>query len=475
MKLIIVIIIKLLVNTTVASGQNATYFLAYNFANLTESLNLNNLLVINKEIKNIATHLLKLKNKSHYHNILFQQVIKGCATINLKLNNLGLRENKRHKRDTAIINLGLISEYLGISSTQTTDELSNRILNIENEIKDGQTDTKQILLNYSHQLIILKKLHELERNNSLNSVRSIFYYLKLTSMASHLRSIIHDIELSHLSWKSGHPSTSLFDINVLQKGLTEIRNNNSFPLIQSNNFTQIANIGNSLDTKIRNNILTQTVTIPLIDYNDICHLSKKNTLECIGFKTYINESECTFIGNDKFACKTRPCKIMNSSNSNCTRISDHSYFLDTNTIPCAIKDSQLDKINNVLLNKEQVIYIELSLSMECNGLLIPSSKKESRIFTNHLLVNISENTLSDFNYSLDTDHRLVKDLKKFNEMNVDNQKILKSFDYHKINHHITYVAISNSVMVGFLILSICIGTLIFYLKNRSTGMQARAE
>ena len=461
-------LINLLLNTCLSSSTlKDTFFISYNYINISEVINLGNIIIINNEVKTQALHFIG-KNGTNYHTTLFNQILKDTNIIEHKYSNLGITDNKIKKRET-LINLGLVSEYLGLASTKSTNELSLRLFHLEHDINDGQSSTKKLLNNFSEQLAILQRWHEFEKNRTLSSARSLFFFLKLTHITSHLKSTITDIEIAQLSWQIGKPNNIIFDKNLLDKNFQDIDNKKKFPLFQANNFTQIGKIKNSLHFEIKNNFLIQTAKIPLIYYTDICTKKTNDTLNCLEYTISIKKSDCKPLGKKSNICLIRPCKTINPLKIICNRISDNSYVLDSRQEPCSLgfKNSKIGK--NILLNKKQVIYLEHSTTLICNGLEIPFSSAENRTENNHFIYELNSNLMYNLNLTVQKNHRLYTDMEKFVAMNEENKKILNSKKIFLSNDHISIITLTNSLTMGIIIALICSGTIIYYYKNKISG------
>ncbi len=450
-----------------ADNSHNTYYLAYNTLNFTEIIHLDNIITLNQLLKNQAESLRHPNISNFFQDTLYLQIIKDHKIITQKSLNLGIKAKTLKKRST-IINLGLFSEYLGLASTDTTNELANRITTLENEIDNHNSNTAQILTNFAKQLLIIERWTEIERKNQLNSAKTTFLYLKLSHISSHLKDIITDLEIAKIAWTLNLPSNIIFDLNILTKKVDNIRSELEFPLFQSKNFTLLSKIKNSISFKINDNILYQSVSIPMIKMTDIC-TSNNGKLDCIGYTTTLNISDCTLLEHKKFICFQRPCMVFENAKIKCTRITDNSFILESDNQPCTILEKP-NRQKNLLLNNKQVIYLDKTAKLTCNKVSIPESNYTFENSSNHFLFNLTEDSLSKLNLTLPADHKLINDLKTFHTLNIDNNKILNKNECN--NTHLTYVTLSNTLVTGILLTGLAIGIVIYYCKERN---KARVE
>ena len=99
---------------------------------------------------------------------------------------------------------------------------------------------------------------------SLNSSKTIFLYLKLNYISSHLKDIITDLEIAKIAWTLNLPFNIIFDINILTNKLDNINREQEFPLVLSNNYTLLSKVKCSIVFKINDNVLYQSVFIRMI-------------------------------------------------------------------------------------------------------------------------------------------------------------------------------------------------------------------
>ena len=149
--IILILLIKLL--SIDSKSENSTFYLTYNTLNVTETITLDNLIILNEQLKTQAESLRHINTTNFFQDTLYLQIIKDHKIIRQKCINLGIKVNTVAKRST-LINLGILSEYIGLASTDTTNDLAKRINNIENEINTQNSNTHEILNNFAKQLII---------------------------------------------------------------------------------------------------------------------------------------------------------------------------------------------------------------------------------------------------------------------------------------------------------------------------------
>lgn len=458
--IILILLIKLL--SIDCKTENSTFYLTYNTLNVTETITLDNLIILNEQLKTQAESLRHINTTNFFQDTLYLQIIKDHKIIRQKCINLGIKVNTVAKRST-LINLGILSEYIGLASTDTTNDLAKRINNIENEINTQNSNTHEILNNFAKQLIIIERWTELERENQLNSAKTTFLYLKLSHISSHLKDIITDLEIAKIAWSINLPSNIIFNLNILTNKLDNINREIEFPLVQANNYTLLSRIKNSISFKIKNNILYQSVSIPLIKRNDICTSNNEyGSLNCIGYSTTLNLSDCTLLEHNKYICAQRPCMVLENAKINCTRLTDTTYISDTRSTPCAI--SVGNKHKNLILNKKQVIYLDLNAKLNCNNIRIPTLTTTSENAGNHFLFDLNDNLLSKLNLTLPVDHKLYNDLKIFHTLNSENKKILNNKEC--LNSHF-YITLSNSLVTGILLTGLAIGILTYLYRERN--------
>ena len=401
------------------------------FYNVTENIDLAFIAKINEKIK---VNALKFLNKEHNnknnnsdinlqfskHSNHFNLILRDTHTIDRKLEKImsaftlnfpfthteksfdykhsqpNSTKVKHIKKRETILNLGLISPYLGIASTDSLNDIYTALNTLDKKISNSKFNTEENLAHIHESLLIISKAHDLDSSNIHKTTHFIFFYLKMQHITNSIILQLNDISTSVGLWRAGIPSNIIFDFKKLDT-LFHIDNSNDIPLFNSTNFTAIPK--SLLSIKLFNNTVSHTVSVPIISPDHICECEINKTFSCGTFNTNFNIKNCLHIMNNSFFCNTRPCLYMKNQNSSCFSLTVDSFILESGkAVPCTVTKNLTDYKHIIIEeNTKQVLLLSLGRSLHCNNFKINALK------------NYVDNSKAELLYDIDNYRQLLID------------------------------------------------------------------
>lgn len=373
-----------------------SFFLTYNSILINNTLDISRFKLINEHLLEQSNDFIHNINTSHYARTLFTNIVQDCDIIQTKLDKIS---NNRGKR--ALINLGYFSESLGIASMSSIEDIRKKFDSLHENYKKDSVNTQRKIDNLLSQTLILKRWIEIGKNSESTNSKLFFFYLKFNKIAQHLILNLQEIELAHLSNLLGNTQNFLLDSEAIEEEIIRLTPPNALAIRTSKQ---------NLTWEIRNDIIIQTMTIPLVYKIDICD-EKNGTLHCKNRNTP-KPKNCLNFEKNSLLCNYRPCFSFNKKNIKCKPISKNSFLLEAEIqTPCELIGVTYK--NHILINKKQVLYIDSLMSLHCNDFLIPKCSLDTINEKSHLLLNFTSDILSDIKNQNLTQHPIYDEMSKF--------------------------------------------------------------
>ncbi len=408
----ILILIIFLIHKSLSS----TCYLSNSFLNLHENVSLALLRNINSKIEQNALAFINKtsnydsdnNNTTAKHAYHFYNLLRDTNTISKKLDKLydlsthfshkdhATQTDKITKRST-ILNLGVLAPYVGLASIDNINDIHTALKALDRNLESTNLDLNTRLNHIDNSLTLIAKTHDLENIKLLKTTHLIFFYLKMNHLTLNLLQEIRDIEFSFGSWKSGFPTNIIFDSSKIHT-LKKDTHSDTFPLFTASNFTLLPR--SLFQVAVINDIISHSISIPLISPDHICNCQNKSPFTCGHFSTNHNIQDCIKINSNSFFCNTRPCLYNNNNNNTCYRLDNDQLFILAPQVhqSCAITRGYNIEQQFVLQeNISKVIILGPKKRLNCNNFhILPSFSQEKSL-------------MADLIFNLDTIKEEIKD------------------------------------------------------------------
>lgn len=396
-------------------------------------------LIENRESILQQSNLLSYVHKAH----LLESIENDAFTLKDKIYRLGFTaEQTLSKRDT-LINIGAVSHYFGIASTQDINEISMDIKKVNHNLNLSKSKFESI----EAELLNIEKLLYKNNKGNIDSSKFFINILNLQQLSKTLMDQVLSLEIALIEGKLGLPPFSFINTTALDQLINDSCPKNSQPLLTSVNLRQILPLSKVTAASIEKNIMSIKLNLPYIRNNLICKKNSLNgrnlVLKCNNTYAYVNKNRCQKIFNDISICSDRPC--LTKHLGTCEKISSNSFII-RNISACMIGDlgeNKLVKMNN----QEKVIYLNNFQEMSCDGITIPKiSVKNTKMY---------DNLIKDLNHEFFmlnlTNHPINKDLKKISSLHNRSISIELNSDKN-IDHHIIATYSNTGVILAIVFL-----------------------
>ena len=393
------------------------------------------------QVNGSLAQLRKLLKDSHRDRL-------DTVTNNFRKLDLG-QHGTRYKRAT-ILNLGIISPYLGIASTAATDHNSQAIKELRLDVNAESSKVKRNMETIARNMAAIEDFAS-KMTKHVNTGRFIFLHTRkidqlISSLEHSYLEIIDILEAGDQNKASRH----MFDINNLAHTLDKFDTPSHFPLYTKVNTTYIFKAAITTTTTTSHEI-SQTIKVPLIVYNDICSLQDNNVTCTHNLTVKHDLKTCHRISNKNkdLLCHARPCFYDPSIYHACTAITHTSYKIDPKDESTCITNSRaIESLER--LNASALLTIPLSHHIFCIGLEIHNSRKT--IIINHT----SDLTLTTSFPNQFDQNSLSLRLEKLDRLNTTKQgQPLTHTVSHTTPYNYTWIPIFHSpILVTTLILII---------------------
>ena len=424
---------------------------------------------IQNAIELAAREIATIDNSTHSNTTSAQYwrlLIENCkGRLDIVSNNFGKldldQHNTRYRRST-ILNLGIISPYLGIASTAMTDHNSQVIKELQIDIN---AESSKVRRNMDTIARNMKSIQDFANNvtNNIDEGRFIFYHsLRLNQLVESLEHCYQEIIDILEAGDQNKPSRHMFDLNNLAHTLDNFVTSTHFPLYTKVNVSNIFRAAIAT-TSTTNQVISQTIKVPLIAYNDICTVRSSN-VTCIHNLTATQDLQtCHRISkiNRDLLCRARPCFYDPSIYLACTAITHNSFEIHPRSeSTCTIHSNSIESLER--LNASTKLTIPLSHHIICIGLEIHSSEKTISINqTTHLSVVTSDLNL----YSKNSPSLRLEKIDRFNTTQTHTHTVS-----HTDPFNYTWISLIHSPILGIILilLIVIVALIIRYVIFKSS-------
>ena len=463
--LIITVLVNQLFNLTSAKG---TFYLINESIRIHENIELKIVFYsINKSkafIKNEKSHvrrsfngtkfflanriLIELENQinwieKRYIGLGFHEIHKEEKDSHDRRNN---NRQKRYLKDHTVIDLSVVGGFFGMASAKNLIQLQSSIVDLDKSLMKQNRDITYEIVTVHKEIQVLTKLNQIADRQTDKIFFFNYMCTKLTFIYERLLLIFTEIRNIMLD-RNGIASKLVF--TGLNKDIKHRigKNKKKMAMVNFGNLTKISKFRGGIEKKVTNKGIDITLEIPILNTDDICTSTDKNTttndkisLICKNYKTEIDKSLCYRIDNDKHAhdnsptetiCQTRPCEsldIQNTTNNTCTTLDDKHFKIITDKLtPCSIKttlENKQTKETQTMLQGQKIVYLPENSELKCNSFFIRKSKKDGQIIHKtdldlHMIFDLTSD-LTNLNITNSTSDILIKELTLINKRNLTN-------------------------------------------------------
>ena len=319
---------------------NEKYYLSNKILTIQDNYSDRDFFSILAQAESLSDSILAMSSNNSTYNLKLDilNMIKfdlDSAKRSLKILNLKHKQDKR----SPLLNLGIISNFVGLASYDEMENLRKKLSSIENNKKNLALETRKNLLFMHKELESISKIIFENRNIGKKESFTMLKLWHLQMVVSQILSQIKSLEHALSLVKVGIPPIDLINSHEISEIVNSVKGVTETALLNVSSLPELLPFSGLIELNLHEDSYTLNIDIPLIKEESTCVLlgtdSNYKTLNCPKNRfAKVHKDDCKEIYTGEFFCDSRPCLYKN--NISCTMVSKNTYVVKNTTVELCV-------------------------------------------------------------------------------------------------------------------------------------------